>query len=63
MTILPLLREAATLDPDNARYAYVYAVALNFSSSVAEAKEVLARTKSAPNGQKRFDGIDRVPAR
>ena len=37
---LPLLRDAAALDPDNARYAYVYAVALNS----AEAKTLLERT-------------------
>ena len=41
---LPFLRDAAALDPDNARYAYVYAVALNSSGSTAEAKELLERT-------------------
>ena len=44
---LPLLREAASLDPDNARYGYVYAVALNASGSAAEAEEVLARAHQA----------------
>ena len=41
---LSLFREAATLAPYNARYAYVYAVALNSSGSTAEAKELLVRT-------------------
>jgi tetratricopeptide (TPR) repeat protein len=41
---LPLLRDASVLDQDNARYAYVYAIALNSSGSVGEAKELLART-------------------
>jgi Flp pilus assembly protein TadD len=41
------LREAASLDPDNARYAYVYAVALNSSGSTAEAKEVLTHAHKA----------------
>ena len=41
---LSLFREAATLAPDNARYAYVYAVALNSSGSSAEAKALLVRT-------------------
>ena len=44
MDALPLLRDAAALDPDNARYAYVYAVALNSSGSGAEARALLART-------------------
>ena len=35
---LPLFREAAALEPENARYAYVYAVALNSTGSSAEAK-------------------------
>jgi Putative Zn-dependent protease, contains TPR repeats len=41
---LPLLRDAAALDPNNARYAYVYAVALNSTGSTAEAKTLLERT-------------------
>jgi predicted CXXCH cytochrome family protein len=41
---LPLFREAATLAPDNARYAYVYAVALNSTGSKAEATSLLVRT-------------------
>jgi tetratricopeptide (TPR) repeat protein len=41
---LPLFREAAALAPDNARYAYVYAVALNSSGSAAEATALLERT-------------------
>jgi Flp pilus assembly protein TadD len=41
---LPLLRDAAALDPDNARYAYVYAVALNSTGSTTEAKALLERT-------------------
>ena len=44
---LPLLREAASLDPENVRYAYVYAVALNSSGATAEAKELLTRTHKA----------------
>jgi predicted CXXCH cytochrome family protein len=41
---LPLFREAAALAPDNARYAYVYAVALNSTGSTAEATALLERT-------------------
>jgi Flp pilus assembly protein TadD len=41
---LPQLREAAELDPDNARYAYVYAVALSSTGSAAQAKTVLEKT-------------------
>jgi predicted CXXCH cytochrome family protein len=41
---LPLFREAAALAPDNARYAYVYAVALNSTGSTAEATVLLERT-------------------
>jgi predicted CXXCH cytochrome family protein len=41
---LPLFRDAAALAPDNARYAYVYAVALNSTGSAAEATAVLERT-------------------
>ncbi len=41
---LSLFREAAALAPDNARYAYVYAVALNSSGSTVEAKALLIRT-------------------
>ena len=40
---MPLFRGAATLASDNARYAYVYAVALNSAGSVTEAMEVLER--------------------
>ena len=40
---LPLFREAAALEPDNVRYAYVYAVALNSTGSAAEATAVLER--------------------
>ncbi len=41
---LPLFREAAALAPDNARYAYVYAVALNSTGSVGEAVALLEGT-------------------
>ncbi|MBV9250728.1 MAG: tetratricopeptide repeat protein [Acetobacteraceae bacterium] len=41
---LKLLREASELAPDNARYAYVYAVALNSSGASAEALTLLERT-------------------
>ena len=41
---LPLLRDASALDPANARYAYVYAVALNSAGSTAEAKAILELT-------------------
>jgi Flp pilus assembly protein TadD len=41
---LPQFRDAAALAPDNARYAYVYAVALNSTGSAAEATAVLERT-------------------
>jgi Flp pilus assembly protein TadD len=37
------LREATTLAPDNARYAYVYAIALNSTGSTAEATALLER--------------------
>jgi predicted CXXCH cytochrome family protein len=40
---LPLFREAAALAPDNPRYVYVYAVALNSTGSAAEATEILER--------------------
>jgi Flp pilus assembly protein TadD len=38
------LRKATTLDPDNARYSYVYGVALNASGKKAEALAVLKGT-------------------
>ena len=41
---LPLLREATVLAPENARYAYVYAIALNSTGSAAEATALLERT-------------------
>jgi predicted CXXCH cytochrome family protein len=41
---IPLLREATVLAPDNARYAYVYAIALNSTGSIAEATALLERT-------------------
>ena len=41
---LPLLREASALAPDDARYAYVYAIALNTTGSGAEALSLLERT-------------------
>ena len=41
---LPQLREAAALAPDNARYAYVYAIALSSIGSAAEATALLERT-------------------
>ena len=40
---LDLLRQASELAPDNARYAYVYAVALNSTGAVAEAMALLER--------------------
>jgi Flp pilus assembly protein TadD len=36
-----LLRRAHELVPDNARYAYVYAIALNSSGAAAEAMALL----------------------
>jgi Flp pilus assembly protein TadD len=40
---LDLLRQASELAPDNTRYAYVYAVALNSTGAAAEAMAVLER--------------------
>jgi predicted CXXCH cytochrome family protein len=40
---LPLLRDATTLASDNARYAYVYAIALNSTGSATEATALLER--------------------
>ena len=44
---LHALRDAANLEPDNARYAYVYAVALNDAGQISDALKVLdtARTR------------------
>jgi Flp pilus assembly protein TadD len=41
---LDLLRQASELAPDNARYAYVYAVALNSTGAQGEALALLERT-------------------
>jgi Flp pilus assembly protein TadD len=41
---LPELRRASELAPDNARYAYVYAIALNSIGAGASAKELLEST-------------------
>src|SRR5215467_7915179 len=41
---LDLLRRAHELMPDNARYAYVYAVALNSSGAAGEAMALLEQT-------------------
>ena len=41
---LDLLRQASELAPDNARYAYVYAVALNSTGAQSEARVLLERT-------------------
>ena len=41
---IPELRHASELAPDNARYAYVYAVALNSTGSPAQAMELLENT-------------------
>ena len=41
---LDLLRQASELAPDNARYAYVYAVALNSTGAQSEAMALLERT-------------------
>ena len=41
---LDLLRQASELAPDNARYAYVYAVALNSTGARSEAMALLERT-------------------
>jgi predicted CXXCH cytochrome family protein len=41
---LDQLRQAAALAPDNARYAYVYAIALSSTGAVPQAVEVLERT-------------------
>jgi Flp pilus assembly protein TadD len=38
------LRKASELAPDNARYAYVYAIALNSTGAAAEAIALLERT-------------------
>jgi predicted Zn-dependent protease len=38
---LPLLRQASELAPDNARYAYVYAIALNSTGAQAQATALL----------------------
>jgi Flp pilus assembly protein TadD len=40
---LDMLRRATELAPDNARYAYVYAVALNSNGAPAEAMALLER--------------------
>jgi Tfp pilus assembly protein PilF len=42
--VLDQLRHASELAPDNARYAYVYAIALNSTDAAAEAIALLART-------------------
>jgi hypothetical protein len=49
---LPLLRDAAALDPNNARYAYVYAVALNSTGSTARRRH----SSSAPTSNIRPTG-------
>ena len=41
---LDLLRRAHELAPDNARYAYVYAVALNSTGATTDAMALLERT-------------------
>ena len=41
---LDLLRQASELAPDNARYAYIYAVALNSTGAHGEAMALLERT-------------------
>ena len=41
---LELLRQASELAPDNARYAYVYAIALNSAGAPGEAITLLERT-------------------
>jgi hypothetical protein len=41
---LDLLRQTSELAPDNARYAYVYAVALNSTGAQSEAMALLERT-------------------
>jgi Tfp pilus assembly protein PilF len=41
---LDQLRQATTLAPDNARYAYVYAIALNSTGATAQAVALLERT-------------------
>jgi Tfp pilus assembly protein PilF len=38
------LRQASELAPDNVRYAYVYAIALNSTGAVAQAMPLLERT-------------------
>jgi Flp pilus assembly protein TadD len=38
------LRQASELAPDNARYAYVYAVALNSTGAIEQALMLLAHT-------------------
>jgi Flp pilus assembly protein TadD len=41
---IPELRQASELAPDNARYAYVYAIALNSNGAGASAMELLENT-------------------
>ena len=44
---LDLLRRAHELMPDNARYAYVYAVALNSSGAAGDALALLEQTQGS----------------
>lgn len=43
---LAQLRQAHQLAPDNARYAYVYAIALNSTGATAQARTLLERTQA-----------------
>jgi tetratricopeptide (TPR) repeat protein len=46
------LRQAATFDPDDPRYAYVYAMALNATGRTAAALDVLRATHRAHSGDR-----------
>ena len=47
---IPELRHASELAPDNARYAYVYAIALNSIGASAQAMELLEDDAQTPSG-------------
>jgi Flp pilus assembly protein TadD len=55
---LALLSKAATLEPDNARYSYVYAVALQSSGRVGEAIRILEQAhKKRPTDREILLGL------
>jgi predicted Zn-dependent protease len=60
---LDLLRRASELTPDNARYAYVYAVAVNSAGAPGQAMAVLDeahRQHRTDRGRVDGDGCDRA---